>query len=183
MSVLTPLQIKEANAHLEALHRHVGELEARLEAAETTVREQAESLIRKDEQLHIAVREITESKDREIAELKEKLSKSEETIQKLLTLIKEKDDLVSQLKHRSQLLSKICRRRPLLDTLLSDMAEGEQLTALPGTEPHLSFPVHEGFMLETNGLAQPVYNQHEFSLSEDEMDDPELEKSLFGTTV
>ncbi|XP_029470786.1 vimentin-type intermediate filament-associated coiled-coil protein [Rhinatrema bivittatum] len=183
MSVLSPLQIKEANAHLEAVHRRVAELEARLGAAETTVREQAESLIRKDEQLHVAVREITGSKDREISELKEQLSRSEDTIQKLLSVIKEKDDLLSQLKHRSQLLGKICRRRPLLDTLLSDMAEGEQLTALPGTEPHLPFPSHEEFMQETNGLVRPAYNQHEFSLSEDETDDPELEKCLFGTTV
>ena len=40
------------------------ELERRLEAAENTVREQAESLIRKDEQLRATTQEITEAKDK-----------------------------------------------------------------------------------------------------------------------
>lgn len=64
MSVPSPVQIKEANAHLAAVHRRVSELERRLAAAENTVREQAESLIRKDEQLRAATQEITEAKDR-----------------------------------------------------------------------------------------------------------------------
>lgn len=64
MSSPSPVQIREANAHLAALHRRVAELEQRLEAAENTVREQAESLIRKDEQLRAATQEITEAKDR-----------------------------------------------------------------------------------------------------------------------
>ena len=64
MSSPSPVQIREANAHLAALHRRVAELEERLEAAENTVREQAESLIRKDDQLRAATQEITEAKDR-----------------------------------------------------------------------------------------------------------------------
>lgn len=64
MSSPSPVQIREANAHLAALHRRVGDLEQRLETAENTVREQAESLIRKDEQLRSATKEITENKDR-----------------------------------------------------------------------------------------------------------------------
>ena len=64
MSSPSPVQIREANAHLSALHRRVVELERRLEAAENTVREQAESLIRKDEQLRATTQEITEAKDK-----------------------------------------------------------------------------------------------------------------------
>jgi BMFP domain-containing protein YqiC len=58
------VQIREANAHLAALHQRVVELEARLQTAENTVREQAESLIRKDEQMSAATREVTETKER-----------------------------------------------------------------------------------------------------------------------
>ena len=58
------VHIREANAHLSALHRRVEELEARLRAAEDTVREQADSLIRKDEQMRAATREVTEAKER-----------------------------------------------------------------------------------------------------------------------
>lgn len=64
MSSPSPVQIREANAHLAALHRRVADLEQKLEAAENTLREQAESLIRKDEQLRAATQEITENKDR-----------------------------------------------------------------------------------------------------------------------
>ena len=58
------VQIREANAHLAALHQRVEELEARVQTAENTVREQAESLIRKDEQMRAATREVTETKER-----------------------------------------------------------------------------------------------------------------------
>lgn len=64
MSSPSPVQIREANAHLVALHGRVTDLEQKLEDAEKTVREQAESLIRKDEQLRAATQEITEAKDR-----------------------------------------------------------------------------------------------------------------------
>lgn len=58
------VQIKEANAHLAALHQRIVELEARLLTAESTVKEQAGSLIRKDEHMRAATREIMETKER-----------------------------------------------------------------------------------------------------------------------
>ncbi|KAJ1084912.1 hypothetical protein NDU88_005052 [Pleurodeles waltl] len=179
MSILSPLQIKEANAHLVALHRRVAELEQRLGTTEETVREQAESLIRKDEQFRTTIREITEGKDREIANLQERFLRSEETAQKLLGVIKEKDDVISQLTHRSQLLSKICQSRPLLDSLLLYMAEGERLGAFPGSDLSSESPVI--FRVpQSNGVL--ISNDH-FSLCENDSEDQELEKTLFGTTV
>lgn len=64
MSMLSSVQIKEANAHLAAVHRRVTELEQRLDAAERTVREQAERLMGKDRELQAAVRELAQRKDR-----------------------------------------------------------------------------------------------------------------------
>lgn len=64
MSAPPPLQIREANAHLAAVHRHAVELEARLDAAERTVRAQAERLARHDQQLRTALDELGRTKDR-----------------------------------------------------------------------------------------------------------------------
>ena len=64
MSAPPPLQIREANAHLAAVHRRAAELEARLEAAECMVRAQAERLARHDQQLSAALDELGRAKDR-----------------------------------------------------------------------------------------------------------------------
>ena len=63
MSAPQPLQIREANAHLAAVHRRAAELEARLDAAERTVRSQAERLARHDQQLRAALDELGRAKD------------------------------------------------------------------------------------------------------------------------
>ncbi|KAM4809091.1 vimentin-type intermediate filament-associated coiled-coil protein [Rhinophrynus dorsalis] len=159
MSVLSPLQIKEANAHLAALHHRVTELES-------TVREQAESLIRKDEQYRAAVREIADTKDREIFELKQRLAQSEEATQRLLASMKDKDRELERLQHHSRLLAQMCRSRPLLDALVSLMAEAEGVPCLPSTEEH-------------NGLS----NITDFSNTEDDLEDSDVDRTLFGTTV
>ncbi|KAM8939917.1 vimentin-type intermediate filament-associated coiled-coil protein [Pelodytes ibericus] len=156
---LNPIQIKEANAHLAALHRRVAELEG-------TVREQAESLIRKDEQYRAAVREIADAKDRNISELQKSLAQSEEAAQRLMAYIKEKDRELERLRHHSRLLSQMCRSRPLLDSLVSLMAEAEGVPCLPTMEEH-------------NGrLSVPDYPQ-----SEDDLEDSDVDRTLFGTTV
>ncbi|KPP57470.1 hypothetical protein Z043_124800 [Scleropages formosus] len=181
MSSPSPVQIKEANAHLAAVHRRVEELEQRLEAAERTVREQAESLIRKDEQLRAAAQEITEAKDREIAFLHEKLCKSEETIQKFQSTMKEKDSLIGQLRHRCQLLDNICKSRPLLDSMLSQIAEAERLGPIIRMgELTTSLSLTDG---ESNCSPDRIANHRDFSLTEDDMDDQDLDENVFGTTV
>ncbi|XP_016431037.1 vimentin-type intermediate filament-associated coiled-coil protein-like [Sinocyclocheilus rhinocerous] len=175
MSSPSPVQIREANAHLAALHRRVTDLEQRLEEAEKTVREQAESLIRKDEQLRAATQEITEAKDKEIFFLHEKLCQSEESIHKLNQTFKEKDSLIAQLQHRCQLLDSICKSRPLLDSMLAQMAEAER-TGKPTTNSSFT----DG---ESNCSPSRLSNHKDFSLSEDDSDDQELDGVVFGTTV
>lgn len=63
MSAPQPLQIREANAHLAAVHRRAAELEARLDAAERTVSAQAERLARHDQRLRDALEELGRAKD------------------------------------------------------------------------------------------------------------------------
>ncbi|KAM4708422.1 vimentin-type intermediate filament-associated coiled-coil protein [Discoglossus pictus] len=155
MSALTTLQIKEANAHLAALHQRVAELEA-------TVREQAESLIRKDEQYRAAVRDITDAKNREISELQKRLVESEEATQRLMTSINDKDRDLERLRHHSRLLAQVCRSRPLLDSLVSLMVEAEGIPCLLTSE-------------ECNG--------QEYPQSEDDLEDSDVDRTLFGTTV
>ncbi|KAF4083358.1 hypothetical protein AMELA_G00140360 [Ameiurus melas] len=181
MSSPSPVQIREANAHLAALHRRVADLEQKLEAAENTLREQAESLIRKDEQLRAATQEITENKDREISYLHEKLCQSEESIQKLQHMVKEKDSLIGQLQHRCQLLDNICKSRPLLDSMLAQMAEVERMgPVIDLVNATTDTSLTDG---ESNCSPCGLSNHKDFSLSEDDMDDPELEGVMFGTTV
>ncbi|KAG8454818.1 hypothetical protein GDO86_001150 [Hymenochirus boettgeri] len=159
MSVLTPVQIKEANAHLAALHRRVSELEG-------TVREQAESLIRKDEQYQASIRDIADTKDREISELQNRLLQSEEATQRLINSIKEKDRELDRLKHHSHLLAQMCRNRPHLDTLVSLMIEADGMNYIPSSEKH-------------NGLSKVS----DYPQIEDDLEDSDIDKSLFGTTV
>lgn len=64
MSAPQPLQIREANAHLAAVHRRAAELEERLHAAERTVSAQAELLAQHDQQLRAALDELGRAKDR-----------------------------------------------------------------------------------------------------------------------
>ncbi|XP_048353357.1 vimentin-type intermediate filament-associated coiled-coil protein isoform X1 [Sphaerodactylus townsendi] len=173
----TPVQIREANAHLAALHGRVAELERRLAAAEETVRGQARSLIRKDHELRAALQGLGHQKDREIAALEEKLLSSEEETQKLLGLLQDKDTLILHLKHRSRLLDKICRSRPVLDHLLAYMAEGEQLSPVPATQSKGS-ALDCDHLLET-GCTCLGLDSKDFALDNDQ----ESGKSVFGTTV
>ncbi|XP_063003435.1 vimentin-type intermediate filament-associated coiled-coil protein [Elgaria multicarinata webbii] len=175
----TPVQIREANAHLAALHGRVAELERRLAAAEHTVRGQAESLIRKDAEMRQAVQGLRRGKDREIATLEEKLQSSEENGRRLLGVIQEKDAAIAQLRHRSRLLTKICRSRPVLDNLLAYMAEGEQLSPVLAPRSGRGSP-NRSPSPEANCLPDLDLDTRDFSVADDDQDS---DKTLFGTTV
>ncbi|XP_062815841.1 vimentin-type intermediate filament-associated coiled-coil protein [Anolis carolinensis] len=177
--------IREANAHLAALHGRVAELERRLAAAEETVREQAQSLIRKDGQLRRALSELRQGKDSEISALEERLRTSEGESRRLWGLLQEKDLLVAQLRHRSRLLSKICRSRPVLDNLLAYMAEGERLSpahSAPNSPDPLPADPHSNCVPDLDP---------DFSLTaadngendDDNDDSRDCDQTLFGTTV
>ncbi|KAG9485983.1 vimentin-type intermediate filament-associated coiled-coil protein [Eleutherodactylus coqui] len=159
MSALSTVQIKEANAHLAALHHRVAELEG-------TVREQAESLIRKDEQYQASIRDMVDAKDRDIAELQKRLTQSEEEMQRLKASIKDKDRDVERLRHQSRILAQICHSRPLLNALVSLMAEAEGIPCLPNVE-------------QCNGLSSVPDYAH----SEEDLEDSDIDRTLFGTTV
>ncbi|KAM4022780.1 vimentin-type intermediate filament-associated coiled-coil protein isoform 1-T2 [Anomaloglossus baeobatrachus] len=159
MSALSTIQIKEANAHLAALHHRVAELEG-------TVREQAESLIRKDEQYQASIRNMAGAKDRAVAEFQKRLAQSEEEMQKLMAFIKDKDRELERLRHHSRLLAQMCRSRPLLNALVSLMAEAEGIPCLPNVG-------------QCNGLpGDPDYAQ-----SDEDLEDSDVDRTLFGTTV
>lgn len=161
MSTLSTIQIKEANAHLAALHQRVTELEG-------TIREQAESLIRKDEHYQAVLKDFVDTKDRELAELQKRLIHSEEETQRLTAAIKDKDRELERARHHSRLLAQICQRRPLLETLVSLMAEAEGMACLPALEVERS-----------NGLLNAV----DYLQSEEDLEDSDTDRTLFGTTV
>ncbi|XP_062034806.1 vimentin-type intermediate filament-associated coiled-coil protein [Lepus europaeus] len=157
MSAPPALQIREANAHLAAVHRRAAELEARLDAAERTVRAQAERLARHDQQLRAALDELGGAKDREIAALREQLLTAE-------AAVRQRDELIRQLQPRAELLQDICRRRPPLAALLAALAEAERLGPLPAGDPA--------------GPGPPLANS-----AGEEPAGGHLQPAVFGTTV
>ncbi|XP_025772017.1 vimentin-type intermediate filament-associated coiled-coil protein [Puma concolor] len=169
MSAPQPLQIREANAHLAAVHRRAAELEARLDAAERTVSAQAERLARHDQQLRAALEEGGEAREPEIAALQEQLLTSEATVHSLQAALRQRNELIGQLQPRAELLQDICRWRPPVAGLLAALAEAERLGPLPTGDPSHPPPSGPG-----PGLANSTG---------DEEDRNHLQPAVFGTTV
>nr|XP_017535155.1 vimentin-type intermediate filament-associated coiled-coil protein isoform X1 [Manis javanica] len=169
MSAPPPLQIREANAHLAAVHRRAAELEAQLDAAERTVSTQAERLARHDQQMRAALDELGRAKDREIATLQEQLLTSEAAVRSLQAALRQRDELVAQLRLRAELLQDICHRRPPLAGLLAALAEAERLGPLPASDPSHPLP----------GLPSPPLANSTGA----EGDRDHLQPAVFGTTV
>ncbi|XP_073427531.1 vimentin-type intermediate filament-associated coiled-coil protein-like [Dendrobates tinctorius] len=158
MSSPTASQDSEANVHLTALYKQ-------LEEQEGTIREQAERLIKKDEQHQASLKDLADAKDRAVAELQVKLAQSEEEIEKLMASIKNKDRELECRRQHSRLLAEMCRSRPMLASLVSLMEEAEVIPCLPN--------VGHG-----NGNNLPSVHHHAES---DEGSD--VDRTLFGTTV
>uniref|UniRef100_A0A8C8YLT7 Vimentin type intermediate filament associated coiled-coil protein n=1 Tax=Prolemur simus TaxID=1328070 RepID=A0A8C8YLT7_PROSS len=169
MSAPPALQIREANAHLAAVHRRAAELEARLDAAERTVHAQAERLARHDQLLRAALDELGRAKDREIATLREQLLTSEATVHSLQAAVHQRDELVKQLQPRAELLQDICRCRLPLARLLASLAEAECLGPLPSNDSSHPLP---------GGPGPPLANS-----TGGEGDRDQLQPAVFGTTV
>ncbi|XP_049644018.1 vimentin-type intermediate filament-associated coiled-coil protein [Suncus etruscus] len=170
MSAPQPLQIREANAHLAAVHRRAAELEERLHAAERTVSAQAELLAQHDQQLRAALDELGRAKDRENTVL-EQLSSAEATVQNLQAALHQRDALIEQLQPRARLLHDICRHRPTLAGLLAALADGERLGPPPARPPPAA-PL-------PTGASTPLAN----NIGEEEDDLDDLPPAVLGTTV
>ncbi|XP_073427532.1 vimentin-type intermediate filament-associated coiled-coil protein-like [Dendrobates tinctorius] len=156
MSSPTASQDSEANAHLTALYKQ-------LEEQEGTIREQAERLIKKDEQHQASLKDLADAKDRAFAELQVKLAQSEEEIEKLMASIKNKDRELECRRQHSRLLAGMCRSQPMLASLVSLMEEAEVIPCLPNVG---------------HGNSLPSVHHHAQS---DE--DSDVDRTLFGTTV
>ncbi|XP_045156081.1 vimentin-type intermediate filament-associated coiled-coil protein isoform X2 [Echinops telfairi] len=163
MSAPPALQIREANAHLAAMHRRAVELEARLDAAECTVRAQAERLACHDQQLRAALEELGHAKDCEIATLREQLMTSEAAVHNLQATVRQRDDLIGQLQLQAELLRDVCQHRLPLARLLATLDEAERLGSLPSRDPCGPSPA----IVSTNG----------------EGDEDHLPAAVLGTTV
>lgn len=105
---------------------------------------------------------------RALTELHKRLIHSEEETQRLAAAIKDKDRQLEQVRHHSLLLAQICQRRPLLEALVSLLAEAEGMPCLP-------IPVVE----RSNGLLNAV----DYPQSEEDLEGSDTDRTLFGTTV
>ncbi|XP_077981316.1 vimentin-type intermediate filament-associated coiled-coil protein-like [Glandiceps talaboti] len=149
--------IREANDHLQALYKRVDDLEQ-------TVKEQAESMIKKDEQMQTALKEVSQHKDKEITELRKTLESSEAQLQRLLATTREKDAQIAHLLSKCQLLDDICITKPALEKLLSAFEKVESFSR--GSSSYVSAKLHSSYK-ENNALQN---NTRHFSISDDEAD-------------
>ncbi|CAJ0920167.1 unnamed protein product [Ranitomeya imitator] len=161
MSSPSTIEVKEAfDAHLSAVYGQVDRLEG-------TVREQAESLIRKDEQYRASMNDMVEAKDRTIALLQKKLAESEEEIKNMKASIKAKDRELKCRRHHSQLLIQMCRNRARLNNLVALMEDTLELPCFPNVEQCALLP-----------------NVPHFVPSDDDNEDSsDAARRFFGTSV
>ncbi|XP_033636284.1 vimentin-type intermediate filament-associated coiled-coil protein-like [Asterias rubens] len=133
--------IKEANEHLQKLYQRVQDLES-------TVQEQAEAMMRRDEEAESTLRELGRSKDREIAELRRSLESSEMHVQHLLGSCREKDSQISFLKQRSKILDDVCQELPSLEILV------DTLRRTPSSRSRHASDFEQGVKQMTNATAE-----------------------------
>lgn len=105
----------------------------------------------------------------EIATLQEQLLTSEAAVRSLQAALRQRDELVAQLRLRAELLQDICHRRPPLAGLLAALAEAERLGPLPASDPSHPLP----------GLPSPPLANSTGA----EGDRDHLQPAVFGTTV
>ena len=69
--------------------------------------------------------------------------------------------------------------------MLSHMAEAERLGSLVGAGAGMGPPTANASLMDGESNCSPtrICNHKDFSLSEDDMDDQELDGIVFGTTV
>lgn len=185
----TKSSIKEANDHLQALYKRVSDLE-------TTVKEQAESLMKRDEEAQQNIEEVARNSGREISELRKSLEASESHVQSLLASCREKDTLISHLQYKCKLLDDACQTLPALDQLSRVLIEGQRFSGgttarsnhvvgncTKTTSPPGGPPAMDG---DGSGVHHQQHHHHhnnsmsnsrQFSISED--DDEETEELRF----
>ncbi|XP_013419482.2 uncharacterized protein LOC106180130 [Lingula anatina] len=138
------LNIQEANRHLQALHMRVQELES-------MVKEQAEALIRKDEQMQVKIAELVSAKEAEVTQFQQALYISEQKVQNLMTLSRNKDARIFQLKQRCEHLDELLKTKPVLENILEILKQAEHQHT-NGTPPQLQ---QEQTMASRGGVPSP----------------------------
>ena len=171
--------IEEANKHLQLLHGRIQELE-------NTVKEQTESLMKKDESMQLKLRDLVAQQDEEVQFLREKVEAGENQNHKLKAIIKEKDDNIIQLQQKCDILNDILKSTPALQQLVLTMSKAQMLVnGDVGSVPDSSNQSPLANMQSVNGrssaqtfsqMAQGYRfsrPQRHFSISEDDVDEDE----------
>lgn len=103
--------IKEANEHLQLLHQRVEELE-------TTVQEQAEALIKKDDAHQTEINDLILKHEIVLQDLIKNLDQTEERLRRSGQIIREKDALLDQLSQRFSQFDDLTSFTPVLERLV-----------------------------------------------------------------
>lgn len=165
--------ITEANRHLQAMHTRIQDLES-------TVKDQAEALMRKDESSQIQLAELASRNELEITKLQQALQMSEQKVQNLMLLNKNKDTRIAQLLEKCEILDNLMQSKPALEGIVHLLSQAQSLSRNPQNSMNSSIPAKlnstEGaspdLANQENNVLDIVRNQYsndrrKFSISED----------------
>lgn len=141
---LSPVAIKEANHHIQGLMKRNHELEEQVKELSAALRKQNEAHAENLKILPLRMNQTMKQKDDEIAELRQKLQKSEAAVEKLSREAREREAIFQHMKNRSRVLDEIVKHRDTFESILTC------LSILEGSE-YYSFSAEDGERTE-NGF-------------------------------
>jgi len=153
----TRSMIKEANDHLQLLHQRVQQLEQ-------TVKEQAEAMLKKDEESHARIYEIIQSKDAVINNMTQTVDELKHRVHFLEQQCHEKDCRLATFSSQQDVIAELVTYSPVLTGLLSTLQKLPQKPSqdgqVDGHAVNSERRVNRSFKINSN-----------FSMSEEDSDD------------
>lgn len=144
------VNIEEANKHLQQLHQRVVEMENQVQMQSI----QTDELRKTNLELQTRLKDIESEKSAQIADLQEKLRRSESHVQQLLEAAEERDSAVLKLEKKARLFYEVVEHKSSLARILQVM---EELSVLQ-EEPN-SVTVHEEALRNGGSGVSPLQRE------------------------
>ncbi|XP_033115060.1 uncharacterized protein LOC117115399 [Anneissia japonica] len=112
--------IKEANEHFQALYKRIDELEK-------TVKDQAEAIIRRDEDEQQRMNDVANRHKNEVEKLNTNIKTSEKKIEILSRNLQEKNAMVTTLQYKCRMINELCASIPAFESYLTTLKQVDSL--------------------------------------------------------
>ncbi|XP_071954289.1 vimentin-type intermediate filament-associated coiled-coil protein-like [Antedon mediterranea] len=114
--------IKEANEHFQALYNRISELEK-------TVKDQAEAIIKRDDEEQQRMNAVTQKHQEEVTKLTTNLETAEKKIEILSRNLQEKSAVTTTLQYKCQIITDLCASIPAFESYLTTLKQIESLNS------------------------------------------------------